>query len=203
MIKLILFDLGGVIIKIPDNKNYDRLGKVAGTSSANAERIVKEKAELFESGKITLSEFEKRAARELKIDPKEVQWLTFFKKMAKPDRAMIKLVTELKRNYTIAYLSNADRWRHGHVRNHVIKKFEYLFDYKFVSFKLGCVKPYPPIYKKVLAELRLKPSEVIFIDNVSKNVMGARAVGINSIIFTGIKKLESDLKECGIKFKQV
>ncbi|MHB1829777.1 MAG: HAD family hydrolase [Candidatus Micrarchaeaceae archaeon] len=203
MIKLILFDLGGVIIKIPDNENYDRLGKISGTSSANAECIVKEKAESFESGKITLSEFEKRIAKDLSIKPREVRWLQFFKEMAKPDNDMVKLVIELKRNYMVAYLSNADRWRYGHVKNHVISKFAGLFDYKFVSYKLGCVKPYPLIYKKTLAKLKLEPSEVIFIDNIPKNVAGARAVGINSIIFTGIKKLESDLKRRGIKFNQV
>ncbi len=203
MIKLVLFDLGGVIIKVPDDENYKRLGKISGTSPAYAERVVKEEAEPFESGKITLKEFEKRVAGILGIKPSEVRWLQFFKKTAKPDNAMVELVTELKRNYTVAYLSNADRWRYEHVRNHVIRGFADLFDYKFVSFKLGCVKPYSPIYKKVLSKLKLKPSEVIFIDNIAKNVSGARAVGINSIIFTGIKKLESDLARLGIKFNKV
>ena len=40
----------------------------------------------------------------------------------------------------------------------------------------------------------MKPEEAIFIDNMKENVVGARKVGIKSILFIGYKPLVRDLK---------
>jgi FMN phosphatase YigB (HAD superfamily) len=45
-----------------------------------------------------------------------------------------------------------------------------------------------------------KPSEAIFIDDLKRNVIGARKVGIKSIQFIGYEDLVKHLKVLGIKW---
>ena len=203
MIKLVLFDLGGVIIDIPEYRYFRYLSRINRVSPYLAERIIVRSAPLLESGKMSLAKFQEDMGMEFGIPSSKIAWLSFFKKNAKLNSKTIEVVKELKKNYRIAFLSNVDRWRYDYLAKHILNKVLYLFDYRFASFKLGIVKPSPLAYKKVLKAMRLKPSEVLFIDNNLENVMGARSVGIRSLQFSNIKILKLDLKSFGIKLKSV
>ena len=56
-------------------------------------------------------------------------------------------------------------------------------DYRFVSFKLGLLKPNPEIYKEVRRRLNCRFDEMIFVDDKEKNVQSAKNLGINGIVF--------------------
>lgn len=56
-------------------------------------------------------------------------------------------------------------------------------DKRFLSYELGLIKPDPEIYKVVLQKLHAEPSEVVFIDDLPRNIEAARALGINGIVF--------------------
>ena len=64
---------------------------------------------------------------------------------------------------------------------------------------MGHRKPEPEIYQKVLARIRLKPEETVFIDDVMKFVKGARAAGMHAIRFRNKKQLIKDLAKLGVK----
>ena len=68
---------------------------------------------------------------------KALAWEAFFKKNAKLNLSMIALVKDLRNGYRIAFLSNVDRWRYDYMMKHILNNVQYLFDYKFASFKLG------------------------------------------------------------------
>ncbi len=53
----------------------------------------------------------------------------------------------------------------------------------FVSYELGLLKPDKEIYERVIERLNVEPSEVIFVDDKEKNVLAARSVGLNGIVF--------------------
>ena len=53
----------------------------------------------------------------------------------------------------------------------------------FVSYELKCLKPDVKIYQKMIEKLNCKPNEVIFIDDKEKNVIGAKSLGINGIVY--------------------
>lgn len=203
MIKLILFDLGGVVVKLPEHKYFEYLSDINNVSPYLAERVLISSAALLESGKIRLYEFQRAMGKEFGIPSNKISWLSFFKKNASLDWRTVEIVKDLKRNYKIAFLSNIDKGRYDYMLKHILNRVLYLFDYKFASFKLGIVKPSPLVYKKVLKAMHLRPSEVIFIDNNLDNVLGARSVGIKSLQFTNARKLRLDLKKFGIKLKSV
>ena len=58
-----------------------------------------------------------------------------------------------------------------------------VFDQVFTSGHAGMRKPDLDFYRYVLQEIQLAPDEVVFIDDKMKNVLAARSLGINGIIF--------------------
>lgn len=57
------------------------------------------------------------------------------------------------------------------------------FDRQFYSFELGVAKPDAAYFAKVLDALQLAPAEVVFVDDLGRNVRGARACGLNAALF--------------------
>jgi glucose-1-phosphatase len=56
-----------------------------------------------------------------------------------------------------------------------------IFEKPFFSFDMGLLKPDPQIYKTVLSEAGLLPSETLFLDDLKANVEAANLLGINTI----------------------
>ena len=63
------------------------------------------------------------------------------------------------------------------------QKFEDAFDHLIISAEVGVVKPKAEIYLLALEQLKVSPSEAVFVDDFIENVEGARAVGMSAIHF--------------------
>ncbi len=73
-----------------------------------------------------------------------------------------------------------------------------LFDGLVFSGPIGMNKPNRDIFEHLLNKYNLKACDCVFIDDSEKNLAGARAVGINTIHFTGdVQKLKEELKNEG------
>ena len=198
MIKVVLFDIGGVIIKIPENRYYKYLSEVGSDSSRIAECIINKNGPQLESGAMSINRFNNIMSKELGIPKNKVGWLAFFKRFGKLNNGITGVIKSLHKNYKIGFLSNVDKSRYTYALKHQMRPILYLFDYKFASFELGTVKPSHLIYIKVCRLINAKPSEVLFIDNNLDNVISAKEVGMESLHFTTIRKLKLDLKHLGI-----
>ena len=72
------------------------------------------------------------------------------------------------------------------------------FDEIVVSAEIGEVKPDAPIYERLLERNGLAASDCLFIDDVLKNVEGARAVGMEAVQFESAGQLRQALTGYGI-----
>jgi putative hydrolase of the HAD superfamily len=70
-----------------------------------------------------------------------------------------------------------------------------LFDASIFSCETGFIKPEPAIYEALIAALGCTPAEIVFFDDVEKNVTGARAAGINAFVWTDPETARITLKE--------
>jgi epoxide hydrolase-like predicted phosphatase len=106
------------------------------------------------------------------------------------------LIEELHRTYKTALLSNASY----RMLEAVLKKYHLLplFDAVVISSQVHLIKPQPEIFELALAELSIKPSEAIFVDDREPNVRGARAAGLRAILFTDVDRLRRDLERAGV-----
>jgi putative hydrolase of the HAD superfamily len=67
----------------------------------------------------------------------------------------------------------------------------------FLSYQLKAFKPEPEIFVRVIGQISLPPGEILYIDDLAKNVEAARAAGLMGHQFVGVKNIEqlfSDLK---------
>lgn len=77
-------------------------------------------------------------------------------------------------------------------------RLETMFEDIVVSGIEGLLKPQPEIYRLLLTRNGIKAEDCIFIDDNENNVEGAKAVGMDAILFTGADSLREALKDRGV-----
>lgn len=92
----------------------------------------------------------------------------------------------LDSGYKLFMLSNVDS---SHI-NFIDHNFPYvkLIKKRALSYKIRAVKPDKKIFKYVIDKFQIDPFESIFIDDLKKNIISAKAVGFNVIPYTSHKR---------------
>jgi HAD superfamily hydrolase (TIGR01509 family) len=80
------------------------------------------------------------------------------------------------------------------------RKFDYhkLFHSVLYSYEVHALKPEKRVYEMILERLGSSAGESLFIDNVEINLVPARELGMQTILFTDSKALKADLASLGI-----
>ncbi|WP_369410730.1 HAD family hydrolase [Erythrobacter ani] len=73
-----------------------------------------------------------------------------------------------------------------------------LFDVAAVSAEIGVLKPDPRIYRWLLDTAGIEPGESVFMDDVERNVEGARAAGMEAFVFTDAAAARDSLRALGV-----
>ena len=98
------------------------------------------------------------------------------------DPAVLALIGRLRQQGMLCALAtNQQRFRANYMRETFA--YDTLFERSFYSYELGCVKPDVLYFQRILASLPLEPAQILFIDDVEKNVAAARSVGIQAAQF--------------------
>ncbi len=187
-IKNIIFDYGGVIINIDPKltiKAFQKLGIY------NAERLftdvnVSGMLTKLELGQISNAEFlqyvKQLSAREVTFQEITDAWNAMLLDIP-PQR--IKLLKELKQQYRIYLLSNTNDIHYKFYHPIFVKatggeSFQSFFHKAYFSFEIKQRKPTVDIYKYVLQDQQLLPSETLFIDDSLENIEIAKTLGIKT-----------------------
>ncbi|MDE1869827.1 MAG: HAD family phosphatase [Candidatus Micrarchaeota archaeon] len=198
MIKCILFDLGGVLVDFSDDDYFRYLSKVSGKKPKEVEKLLDYWWRRIDLGLIHIKFFEEKIEKLLKIPKEKVQWIEFYEKRVKLNNKMMKLKKALRKRYKVAFLSNIDFSRYDIAMSRLDMKH---FDRDFASCYMKLRKPDPEIYKVVAKKMKLKPQEIVFIDNRLDNVLGARSAGMKALWFKGNRAvLEKQLKKLNVKW---
>ncbi len=122
------------------------------------------------------------------------EWL----KLAVIDEEVKAFVATLKNRYKIALCSNAP----APFLREVIEEHNLgaLFDTVVISSEVHLLKPDPAIFQLILDRFGAKPEEAVFIDDTAANAEGAKAVGMQGIVFSTIEELQKSLKLLGITY---
>lgn len=112
-----------------------------------------------------------------------------------PTEEMQELVKKLKRNYSLAILSNSDLLNSD---KYTSKGWYSYFDPLILSHELGLIKPEKRIYELALEKIGLPAEKCLFIDDQPKVLIPAQELGMQTLHFKDISKLKADLMESGI-----
>jgi 2-haloacid dehalogenase len=72
------------------------------------------------------------------------------------------------------------------------------FDGILISGEIKAAKPDPVVFRTLLDRFGLEPGRTVFLDDTPKNVVAARAAGIDAILFESAARLRSDLAARGL-----
>lgn len=198
MIKVCLFDLGGVLV---DARAIDGLTKLsAGALSAGAIEdrwLASELVRDFELGLLTPEAFAAQFLREWQIDVETAGFLAEFTSWTHallPGAA--ELVSTLRRIYSVAALSNSNvlHW----TRNTDELGVTGLFETAYSSHVIGFRKPDPAAFEWVLNDLNVLASEVAFFDDNLANVKAARSIGMAAWQVKGVEETRAALVKAGL-----
>lgn len=201
MIKNIIFDMGGVLIDYnPEKTLYGMFDR------ETADILLKE---IFRNqvwsdkdrGIIFPDEImaQKKDAVPAEVYEKTAEMVNNFYPYMPPFEKMYDLVKQLKDNgYGIYLLSNASS--DFHVRREGIPALS-LFDGVLISADYKLLKPEKEIYLALFEKFSLNPEECYFIDDVQKNIDGARAAGMDGHCYYhgDVEILKEALKEKGVR----
>jgi putative hydrolase of the HAD superfamily len=178
-IKAVVFDLGGVIIKINWSRTFDlwKIGADHPAAGTLQEMPKMEPFLNFEKGLITSVEFHHFLQKEIGL---EMEFPTFIKGwnacLGHVLHGIDGILHQLKNNVPIYALSNTNL-EHEKVFRH-LAVFSH-FTELFLSHNLGFRKPELDIYQLTTSKLGLYSSEILFIDDLLPNLEGAKACGWN------------------------
>ncbi len=198
MIKVILFDLGGVLftngtrivakyIAEKHHKNVDDVYNLFNYSDiGNA----------YREGKIARDEFWDQFKENLKIkdstDELEQKWNDFYEIIEETKE----ILDELRKEYKVYFLS--DQIKERAVATD--KKYGFIkwFHGGIFSHEVGVRKPNIEIYKLALKKVGARAEEVLFIDDKEINLPPAEKVGMKILLYSSPDHLREELGRRGI-----
>lgn len=195
MIRNIIFDIGNVLASFRwqeyyaefglEQEIYGRLAKATTLSESWAE---------YDRGILSNEEILQRfIANDPEIEPVIRKCLTHVRGLVGKYDYAIPWLKELKsQGYRIYYLSNfaeKARWDCEDALD-----FLPYMDGGIFSYEEKLIKPEEAIYRLLLKRYDLKAEECVFFDDVEKNVIVARNIGIHGIVFQNKEQAMNELK---------
>lgn len=177
-LKLVVFDIGGVVIEICHSWTQAR--EVAGFTGPEPklDRLSHSPfLDAYQQDDLTLEEYCQALADNIGVTPEQALDVHKGILMREYD-GLLEIVTALKeRGIKTACLSNTAEihWQEMH-RPDRFPAFQ-LFDVKMASHRERINKPDPAIFKRMEEAAAVSPDQILFFEDTVRNVEGARAVG--------------------------
>jgi FMN phosphatase YigB (HAD superfamily) len=151
----------------------------------------------YECGRLLEDECYRLVGEKFSLDPGEVrQSILDARASLQPDNAFIHFVRELQAEsqggLRIFAMSNISAPDYVVTRG---KPADWsIFERVFTSADAGMRKPDLCFFKFVLEEIKAEPSSVVFVDDSIENVLAARSLGMNGIVFDDVKRVRQALR---------
>ncbi|MFC1629727.1 HAD family hydrolase [Patescibacteria group bacterium] len=203
MIKNIIFDFGGVILKHKASHNEESLAEVFSISVERARDLFNKNHYMDDiiAGKSDSRQFISQLKEELNnqadVDELLQQWKELYKKEADElNIELLEFIDSLKEKYKVYLFTNTiDIHDSYNSTRGVYEKFNQVFK----SFEEGFRKPEKESYQNVLGKISAEPEECVFIDDLEENVEAAISLGLKGIVFKNLDQLKKDLAELDIE----
>lgn len=186
--KVLLFDLGGVLI---ENTTFEHLTRLLPENTAHQglkERwLASPSVRQFERGQSSTGTFANSFVSEwnLKMSPDEfLQEFTHWPRSFFPGAKQ--LLQTLRQRYRVGCLSNSNPLHWARFEEELTN----LLDVVLCSHQLGAVKPDQDIYLRALQACDAQPRDIYFFDDCLANVNAAHGLDINGFCVNGFTSLK-------------
>ena len=188
MIKAIVFDMGGVIVRLNMDRCINNFKELAGFEDIE-EYLDKFHQKGFisdlEEGKTQPEDFYRECLKHSRPGTTiETAHFCFCSLLDGLEEDALNLIRSLRGRYPLYVLSNNNPISRGYFRD--MMKLEGLdteevFTKEFYSYELKLLKPSREIYGHVIEEVGTRPEEILFVDDARDNIEAAQAAGITTL----------------------
>lgn len=192
-IKNLVFDLGGVILEDSFATASAKIAPLYNIEENELTRVFrKHNLDIYQNGQSTYKDRLIATLTELnRLDIDVDPLIKIIQEIFQPVPGMIELLQQSKESYVLYMLSNQTAATLPYLED----KYEFFnyFKYSVFSYRVGLAKPHKEIFEYFLKNTGIKPQESIFIDNLEDNLVTAKQLGFNTILFENEKQLQNDI----------
>ena len=198
LITAVIFDLGRVLVDIDLSAVTDIFSGLTGKDPGSiAQGMLSDPLMVeYNSGRIGPETFHRQLCDKYDLSVDYPRFKKLWCGIFKPMNGMEELVKATGERFTLGLLSDTDplHW------NFLLSEYPFLemFSEPALSFEIGCMKPAAEIYLKAAENVSAEPARCLYIDDLQRNVDGAKDAGMDAIQFTGIDALKEQLKVRGV-----
>lgn len=150
-----------------------------------------------ELGTLSQAEWQAGLRQFIGLTPAQLQafvedfWKTY---LGDPNPELVAYFSVLRPRYRTALLSNS--FDGAREREQDRYHFAEMVDFIIYSHEVGLAKPDPGIYALTSQRLGVQPQEIVFLDDVERNVAAAAASGFHAILYQNNAQAIAEIDRC-------
>jgi HAD superfamily hydrolase (TIGR01509 family) len=193
MIEVILFDLGGVLVRLTGVPTMLEWTPGDLTEPELWEKWLRSEAvRSFESGTIDHQQFAATIIEEFRLSVSGDEFIAAFETWTDGlFDGVEELLNSLRSHYRLATLSNTNAIHWPKLTT--VMGLATLIDTHFPSHESGLLKPDAAAFDNAVKQLGVTPDQILFFDDNDLNVTGARKSGLQAEIATGPESVSNHL----------
>ncbi len=201
-IKNIVFDLGNVLLNLDFNASIQAFQKLGFQKEVLDKKQVYSDPVFYELevGKITAAEFRARVRQLLNnhnLSDRQIDEAWSAMILDVPLKR-VEMLQKLSKNYMVYLFSNTNEIHisklHGEFKQQFGISFPDLFVKDYYSYEIHERKPDLTSFQKVIEQSGINPPETLFIDDLEKNIIAARQVGLETFLHNPEKEIAELLR---------
>lgn len=195
--KIIIFDLGGVILDLYVERSFTALSMLGVSAAMLAEKncLMNEKMQLFDKGDISADEFFAYVEGSLSgavsaLHPDDLRervqdvWNLMLGDFS---HEKLQAIKDLRaKGYRVVMLSNTNEGHWQTIEKRFFKvsgeQLENCFDELYLSYRMHMRKPEKDIFLELVRCEGVAPEECVFYDDSAENCEVARSIGMDAVV---------------------
>ena len=199
-IKVILFDLGNVILPFNHYQIAERLSRFSPKKEfQDPQKIFSylfdfEKGAVngYEVGKVSSIQFFKSLKEYLHLTLSFKEFTPIWNEIFWENMEVSEIIRSLRGKKKLGLVSNTNPLH----MDHIFSKYPIvrIFDKWILSYEVGFKKPAPEIFQKAIEWASVEPQTILFIDDMKRHVEVAASLGMEGIHFASAEQLKEALR---------
>lgn len=191
-IKLLIFDLGGVLVHGGYLEFINHYCMACFTPAGQKKILALERQ--VNLGNLTERQFYRalQTVFGIHLTPQRMHYLIVNR--VRKDKSLLKFIKKLGRRQVAIFTNSI-----GHMALEVLRlkriPARKLFKKVFISTKLHLVKPDAEAYQYILKKMKVRPAEAVMVDDRPLNIKGARKVGMEGIVYKNSTQFRRAIKK--------
>jgi putative hydrolase of the HAD superfamily len=195
-VQAVIFDLGGVLVTVDFDQLWSHITGCTGHAIPPERLVADDLVRRYCTGRLTPRELHREIGARTGWSPPWDEFVTRWCGIFGVMPGMPELLAEVAARVPVGLLSDTDplHWAHQ------IRHYPHVaaIPNPTLSFRIGVMKPDPEAFRLAAANVGRPMDACLFVDDLQRNVDGARQVGMTAVRFRGAEALRDELARLGV-----